>query len=483
MTRSVLAGTHAPGNQLPRIELVADGVDHPDADAVVELAAALGVALDPWQERCLRLSLRRNGSRWAAFAVGLCVPRQNGKNAITEIRELAGPLVLGENLVIHSAHLADTAKEAFRRIEGLIDANEWLSREVKHIWRTNGHESIEFRDGRRIRFRTRTKGGGRGFSGDLVVFDEAMEFPEASLGAILPVVSARPDPQVWYAGSAVDQMVHEHGVVFARVRDRAVRAGDGRLTYFEWSIDAEKPDDLTEVETGDPELWAEANPALGIRIDPEYVAGERDELANRTFAVERLGVGDWPDLERLADWVIDPRAWALLEEAESEPVSTRAYAFDISPDRSRASLCVAGVREDGLLHTEVIAREAGTDWLVDRIVALARNGATVICDGPPSPASTLLPDLLSRGVQVRTVNTSELCQACGFLFDTVEQSGLRYANSPELTAAVRGAARRPLGDAWAWSRKNSTVDITPLVASTLALWVAAHPEAEPWVGW
>jgi hypothetical protein len=35
---------------------------------------------------------------------------------------------------------------------------------------------------------------------------------------------------------------------------------------------------------------------------------------------------------------------------------------------------------------------------------------------------------------------------------------------------VKGAAKRPLGDAWAWSRKSSGVDISPLVAITLAVW-------------
>jgi hypothetical protein len=42
---------------------------------------------------------------------------------------------------------------------------------------------------------------------------------------------------------------------------------------------------------------------------------------------------------------------------------------------------------------------------------------------------------------------------------------------------VRGARTRPLGDAgWAWSRKGSPVDITPLVAATLALSAAMDQE-------
>jgi hypothetical protein len=193
------------------------------AEIVEEFVRRLGVDLDEWQWDVLRVSLRRDADRWAAFAVAVCMPRQNGKNGILEIRELIGACILGERLLIHSAHLADTSKEGFRRLDELIDSNAWLSSQVKHIWRTNGHEAIEFVDGCRIRFRTRTRGGGRGFSGSPVIFDEAMFLPEVSMGSILPVISAQPDPQIWYMGSAVDQTIHEDGVSFARVRDRALR--------------------------------------------------------------------------------------------------------------------------------------------------------------------------------------------------------------------------------------------------------------------
>jgi hypothetical protein len=41
--------------------------------------------------------------------------------------------------------------------------------------------------------------------------------------------------------------------------------------------------------------------------------------------------------------------------------------------------------------------------------------------------------------------------------------------TPELKAALKGASKRSLGDSWAWARKSSAVDISPLVAVTLAL--------------
>jgi len=73
----------------------------------VDFVGALGVKLDPWQWLVLRMGLRRRGGVWAAFAVAVCAPRQNGKNGILEMRELVGAQILGERLQIHSAHLAD----------------------------------------------------------------------------------------------------------------------------------------------------------------------------------------------------------------------------------------------------------------------------------------------------------------------------------------------------------------------------------------
>ena len=42
---------------------------------------------------------------------------------------------------------------------------------------------------------------------------------------------------------------------------------------------------------------------------------------------------------------------------------------------------------------------------------------------------------------------------------------------PALMAAVGGASRRTVGDGWKWSRKDSTVDVSPLVAATYAHWM------------
>jgi hypothetical protein len=157
----------------------------------------------------------------------LRLPRQNGKGEEIEGREALGLFYLDERKLIHSAHEFATASEALDRMDDRIGQNPQLKRRVKTVKRSHGEEGVYLKDGRKLLYKTRTKGGGRGFSADLLILDEAMFIAEAFLGALMPVISARPNPQMWYTGSAVDQEKMEHGIVFARLRERALAGAAG----------------------------------------------------------------------------------------------------------------------------------------------------------------------------------------------------------------------------------------------------------------
>jgi hypothetical protein len=67
---------------------------------------------------------------------------------------------------------------------------------------------------------------------------------------------------------------------------------------------------------------------------------------------------------------------------------------------------------------------------------------------------------------------------------------MRHLGQPVLDLAVAGATRRELGDRWLWNQETASVDISPLVAVTLAAWghaTRAHLEdsnvSEPWAAW
>ncbi len=470
------------GSQHPRVCLVPEYVSSA-GDEAVELAALAGLVLDPWEAFVLKESLgERKDGKWAAFEVGLVVPRQNGKGSILEARELAGLFLLGERLLVHSAHQFDTSLEHFRRLLSLVEETPEFSRRVRRVSRSHGEEGIELFGGQRIRFRTRTKGGGRGFTGDFLALDEAMILSEMSHGALLPTLSARPNPQVWYCGSAVDQQVHDDGWVLSRVRDRGL-AGDAGLAYFEWSVGADSPDVLEAAEARSDGAWGTANPGLGIRISREHIDLEQRSMDPRTFAVERLGVGDWP-VAGVSGAVISLDAWRQLADDGSVIVGDVCVAFDVTPERSSSAICAAGLRADGLWHVEVIDRRRGTFWVVDRLVEVIERHqpSRVLCDGM-SPAGSLIHELEQRDVEVTAVTAKEHGYACGMLYDAVAAGQVRHLPQPELDAAIQVATKRPLGDAWAWSRKNSSGDISPLVGCTLAFWAASTlvAAAEPWL--
>jgi hypothetical protein len=461
------------GSQKPRIRIVPEGDEHPRWGEVLEVLDRLEIVLDPWQMDVLHTSLLRRGDVWAAFSVAVCCPRQNGKNEILQARELIGALVLDETMIIHSAHLADTCMEAFTRLDDLIDANAWLLGQIEYVRRTNGRELVKFHNGARLRFRTRTRSGGRGFSGSPVIFDEPMFLPVISQNSILPVLSAQPDPQAWYTGSAVDQREHLDGLAFARVREAALASDDDRLAYFEWSLDLESPEVLTEERAMDQASWAETNPALGIRITPEYIRAERGQLTPRGFAVERLGVGDWPDTSGLEASMFDIADWDELGH-DNEIVGDRCVALDISPER-RSSLYSVGVTSEGHLGLELIEADDGTAWVPDLLRELDQRGDVVeiVCDGY-GPAASVATIAEEFGVKVRLLEVDDHAQACEMFVDRVNEGTIRHGSETALDAAVRGAKTRPLVDRWAWSRRNSRIDISPLVAATLAVFSAVE---------
>lgn len=476
MTSALAEPSALKGKQQPRVYCAPEYVST-TGDEALELCAMAGLYLDPWQEFVLRHSLgERADGKWSAFEVAMVVPRQNGKGAVLEARELVGLFLLGERLIIHSAHEFATSSEHFRRLEELISNTPALHKRVKPrgYKHSHGEEGIELRSGQRIRFRTRTKGGGRGFTGDLVIFDEAMELADSFHGALLPTLSARSilgNPQVWYAASAVDQLVHENGIVLARLRERGHKGDDPALAYFEWSANFPTPDEVNA--PTDERHWAEANPGLGIRISAEHIGREQRSLDERRFAVERLCVGDWPRTDGLGEVVIDLEVWGQLIDRQSKIAGDLVLAFDVNPERTRSSISAAGRRADNLLHVEVLERRPGTGWVPGRLAELVEKHkpAGVLCDAV-GPAASLIRELEPLGVEVKPLQSNAHAQACGLFVDVVSRKTLKHLGQTELLSAIKSAARRPLVDAFAWSRRNSHADITPLVSSTLAIYGA-----------
>jgi hypothetical protein len=451
-----------PDAARPRVHS-APAYDTSAGQEATELAASAGLFLDPWQRLALIDALgERPDGRWSAFEVGLVVPRQNGKGAVLEARELAGLFLFGEQLLFHTAHEVKTSLEAFRRVLALIEGSDDLRRRVKRVDRSNGEEGIELQTGARLRFVARSKGSGRGFSADLVIWDEAYALTTAQVEAQLPTMSARPNPQLWYTSSPPLDAVT--GAVLMAVRKRGLAGAPG-LAWLDYGAEP-------TVDLDDRAAWKRHNPGWGLRIGEEFIAAERSAMTPEGFGRERLGI--WP-ADSDEQWQVIPEAeWrAGVVEDEERPAGPVAFAVEVTLDRSWASIGVAGKRADGLRQVELVDHRPGTGWIVERVKELRaawKTCAVVVAKG--GPAASVIADLEAGGVEVLTPTLQEFAAAAGACYDGFcgDRRDVRYVESGPLTAAVAGAAKRPLADgAWTFGRLRSSVDVSPLMAVALAL--------------
>lgn len=466
------------GSQRPRLlNLPADrqGSAGPE---VVELAAMAGLVLDDWQQWFLVESLREQSDKqWSAFEVGGVVGRQNGKGSILEARQLGGLTILRERLQVHTAHEFRTCFEHFQRMVTLVESCPDIDRKIARIRRGAGEQAIEMKSGQRLRFLARSGGSGRGMSGDAVYLDEAFALTKAMMGALLPTLSARPNPQLWYTSSAP----MSSSVVLHDVRSRGIEGKSPRLLYAEWSApDGADPDDV--------EAWCAANPALGIRVTEEFIRAERDAMPTEEFVRERLGIPDPLPTSEVAAAKLDPDRW-LASVTDSPPTVTPGactFAFDLHQGWS--SIAVSSGSLAGS-YGELVEHRRGDGWLAVRLEELVRTWkpTAVGLDGGNGEAFAALgairehfeavgldPDVL------RALTSAQYKAACGAAVQAVDNGTARRPRvSPDqLQAAGDVAAERRIGDAFVWDRKSSA-PLSPLIAWTIARSLLAEKSSAP----
>jgi phage terminase large subunit-like protein len=454
------------GNQRPRLHQLPGrrrGSAGPDA---IAFAVSLGYQLDDWQCWAIDGILSEDEHHRLCVTLALLIlPRQNGKNVVLEIVELFAFFILDLPVILHTAHRQDTSADHMMRLRSVIEANPDLD-DITEVREANGKERIVRTDTRaEIRFITRSKKIGRGRSPRLVVFDEALYVTDEQIQAIVPSLSAqsmRADlPLMLFTSSAP---VPE-STVLHRLRTECLRQQDTRW-YAEWSA-------VVGTEPSDVDAWYSTNPGLGVRISEEWIRqNELGIMSTEAFLIERLGVVFDPDTisTELPTWgeCLDPQS------RRSGPV---ALAVDVAPGATWSSIGVAGHREDGMLHVELIERLPGTADVVAVLRKLHAAHKVPIHLDPRSEAAGLIADLERAGVPVEKIGTLDLTAACARFKQAAIAGTLRHIGQPVLDSAVASATVRTVGEGWAWSRRSSSLDISPLVAVTIAAHAASTVSA------
>jgi len=492
------------GAAKPRVEHRPPTITGSFGPEAVELAALAGLPLEDWQVAGLELMLAtRADGKWACREYGEMLGRQQGKTTgLGGPRALAGLLLLGEELIMWSAHEYKTAIEAFLRVrtalsrlgepagQNLIALDD--GRITVKVNNTNGEEGFALSTGQRLRFVARSKGSGRGFSGDCNIIDEAYAYERIHQAALAPTMLARPNPQTVYLSSP--PLNGTTGEVLYSLSQRAAE-GDDRLGWRDWG-DATPLDDVEAMTRrerraflDDRQRWAATLPALGRgRVTEESIDQLRRELDDRDFARELLGC--WPkQVMAKGSNVIDPDVWRDCADPTSKPGEALVFGIDASPGGRSAAIASSGRREDGRLHMKVVDYRPGTGWLLDRVKDLvSRFSPRKVMLFPGGPAGALIADLTEAGIELELLGGQEMAQACGALTNDLTEDRARHCDQDALNDAVAQAtARVSVDGTWKWDRKDTSGDIAPLVAVTVAAhgfrMHGAQEEVTPWAAW
>lgn len=459
-----LTGSQEPSERIAPDYIVSDGLD---GLTVLRIG---GITLDPWQSDILDDWMSRTpAGRWAAPTCGGSVPRQNGKSLLVQGRADAGMILFNEQ-VIYTAHLQKTATETFEEMASFFDTPK-LKRYVKDIKTALGREQIILKNGARVKFLARTRNGGRGQHGDLLIFDEAQELDEEQQASFLPAISASLNPQTVYVGTPPD--ANAAGTVFRSIRSRALSGETAKTAWFEFSVP-----EIGDVK--DQSRWAAANPALGRRILLSTIEGECEQMDPDTFARERLG---WwsPVASENIDYAIPEKVWDDCVSDELKPEGKTAFGVKFSADGTTVALCGAVIPKSGIARISFIEQRNTGDglvWLADRLNMRAETSCCVVIDG--RNGTDVLIDKIRerwrfRDSVIKASAQTVIAAASQLINELNEKTVTWYRGQEALRASAVESVKRPISGGFGFGGENSG----PVEAAALALWGVRNSRRDP----
>ncbi|WP_253792489.1 terminase large subunit domain-containing protein [Nocardia amikacinitolerans] len=429
----------------------------------------MGQPLMPWQRQVADTALEVDErGRFVHSLVVISVPRQSGKTTLVLANAVHRCIFRPNQRAWHTAQTGQDARDQWREMAGRLLRSP-LRPLVTVKWGAGDSRMIFGPTGSELRPHPPTVDALHGKQSDLNDIDEGWVFDDAQgaalMQAIVPTQATRPGAQT----IILSTMGTANSTWFHGLSDRG-RDGDPGVCYFEWSI----PDDADPLNL---DVVAAHHPAYGHTIDMDALKRARDQLGDkpgefaRAYGNRRTGAG-----ERLF-----PR-WDEAQTTARIPDAARpAFGAAVSIDRSETAIVAAAV-VDGLPVVELIECRPGTSWAAPRIRDLAaghRNHGVAV--DRVGPSVTLADDLDRLGVELLPIVTRDITAAAANLLDRMNPVdggpvAIRFRTDPAFSAAADIAALRPVGDAFALSRRSAG-SIASLEAAALAAYALDHQGA------
>lgn len=448
-------------------------------DRLALTARLLGKPYIPWQ-------------RYVADVLGEVDPRTGirvYREGLVTLMRQGGKTTFVVSFKAHRALDCTTPQTIqFAAQDGIEAKKKWLQH-AKLIKRTplgvrlidgtpttsNGKEILEWDTGSTEIPLSGAEGSGHGDTLNLGVITEAFAHKDDRyMLTMRPAMNNDPSAQLLVEstqGTADSIWLNETTAEY-RERITADRADltASRIAYFDWSFADD--DDI-----GAHETWRRRIPQLGhlLRLEEVETAWRNATTPKKVRAFKR-GYGNVADLGAGADAAFDEEAWEA-SGSESYIVGARAFTFDVTPDRSWASVSWTGINTQGKVQAELIKHERSTHWVIpyfgekfDRNPKMARRVYV-----PPGGQAALMADKFERAdIEMVILSRAEYAAACASYYDGItDEDGASIVHLASgqlpLDVAVGGVAWTR-GDARVWDPRSSSTIISPLVAVSIGPW-------------
>lgn len=451
--------------------------------AVEATCKQIGVQFDGWQRDLNRCILAKNKhGLYAADTAVISICRQAGKTFDIGGIVFADSIINPGTTTIWTAHRFKVARETFNELRALA-GSPLLAPHIDYddITTAAGNESIPFRNGSRIVFAARERGAIRGFTKvRRLVLDEGQILTAAAMSDLAPTMNQAVNPQIIIMGTPPKPS--DPGEVFAEMRREALAGDSEDALYVEFSADPDAS--VTLASPADWEQIAKANPSFPSRTGKRAIRRLR-KLLTDDGDYRREVQGVWDATQRIA--VFGRGKWeAVPKVGKPKGLPLGALGVAVSIDLEKAAIVGVAEQHDGnVLMRSLQHGPNPADWFVEAVADVQKqHGVPVIIDGR-GPAADFIPELKSRlGDALHIATTSQVLDACSGIYKAVRGEEVTHScdgESDELDIAVREAVKRDVGDRWAWGRRKSGGDISPLEAATLALWGLTSDAAKPFV--
>ncbi len=441
---------------------------------MARVGAALGWPFLPWQRGAADVGCEIDPvtGEWAYETVVVLVQRQAGKTVLTGSTGTHRCLTGMDLKCWYTAQSRQDARDEWLNLAKRIRRSP-LRPPVCKIRESNGSESITFPTGSTYGIFAPSEDSLHGKANAMVAVDESWTFDEVHgdelVQAIVPTFTTVAG-QLWVVSAAG----HAGSTWLMALRDAGramVEAGRREgICYIEYGIgDDVDPADLAAV--------AAAHPANRYTLRPRALVAASAQMKPGEFA--RAYGNRWTGAaERVIPVLLWERGFDLVTVLPAP--GGLALAFDVGEGGADAAI-LAGWRDPGgRAHVELLDVREGTGWLIPRLTDLvATLKPRLIAYDRFGPAVAVGDAAARAGLDVRATTTDEYCTACAAFYELIINEQLAIRPHPALDAAAGAAAKRRVGERWAWGRRLSAQSIAALVAATLAVWGWDHAPPPP----